>query len=251
MDHEGPGGLSVTLSQSTAILLYCADKSGKFMPKDAAARPAVLQALMSASTDVTPIFGALTAMANAKPPHEPSVQAFKDRLRGFFKVWDEQLAKRKFAGATRSHADLSAVRGYWSNKGRAARAGGEIFRRPMGRAMAARPAISARSSLGSTRLHGPRGASMPKCYASMARAGLGDVLSGIAKILHVGRQVPARQEGSAPALRPRGQGGTTRARDRHERIASTDLVRLWDRSHRAQPSRGAGRGAHGQDAAIR
>ena len=41
---------------------------------------------MSASTDVTPVFGALTAMANAKPPHEPSVQAFKDRLRGLFKV---------------------------------------------------------------------------------------------------------------------------------------------------------------------
>ena len=62
VDHEGPGGLSVTLSQSTAILLYCSEKSGKFMPKDPAARPAVLQALMSASTDVTPVFGALTAM---------------------------------------------------------------------------------------------------------------------------------------------------------------------------------------------
>jgi len=118
VDHEGPGGLSVTLSQSTAILLYCAEKSGKFLPKDPAARPAMLQALMSASTDVTPIFGALTAMANAKPPHEASVQAFKDRLRGFFKVWDEQLAKRKFAGGDEiSVADLSLFAGYWRTKG--------------------------------------------------------------------------------------------------------------------------------------
>jgi len=117
-NHEGPGGLSVTLSQSTAILVYCAEKSGKFMPKDPAARAAMLQALMSASTDVTPIFGALTAMANAKPPHEPSVQAFKDRLRGFFKVWDEQLAKRKFAGGDEiSVADLSLFAGYWRTKG--------------------------------------------------------------------------------------------------------------------------------------
>jgi len=118
VDHEGPGGLSVTLSQSTAILLYCAEKSGKFLPKDPAARPAMLQALMSASTDVTPIFGALTAMANAKPPHEASVQAFKDRLRGFFKVWDELLGKRKFAtGDEISVADLSLFAGYWRTKG--------------------------------------------------------------------------------------------------------------------------------------
>ena len=38
VDHDGPGGKPVTLSQSTAILLYCAEKSGKFLPKDPAAR---------------------------------------------------------------------------------------------------------------------------------------------------------------------------------------------------------------------
>ena len=118
VDHDGPGGKPVTLSQSTAILLYCAEKSGKFLPKDPAARPAVLQALMSASTDVTPVFGALTAMANAKPPHEASVQAFKDRLRGLFKVWDEQLGKRKYAaGDEITVADLSLYAGYWRTKG--------------------------------------------------------------------------------------------------------------------------------------
>ena len=118
VDHEGPGGKPVTLAQSTAILLYCAEKSGKFLPKDPAAKPAVMQALMSASTDVTPVFGALTAMANAKPPHEPSVQAFKDRLRGFFKVWDDLLGKRKYAGGEEiSVADLSLYAGYWRTKG--------------------------------------------------------------------------------------------------------------------------------------
>jgi GST-like protein len=118
VDHEGPGGKPVTLSQSTAILLYCAEKSGKFLPKDPAARPAVLQALMSASTDVTPVFGALTGVAGAKPPHEPSVQMFKDRLRNLFKVWDEQLGKRKYAaGSEISVADLSLYAGYWRTKG--------------------------------------------------------------------------------------------------------------------------------------
>ena len=143
VDHEGPGGKPVTLSQSTAILLYCAEKAGKFLPKDPAAKPAVLQALMNASTDVTPVFGALTAMANAKPPHEPSVQAFKERLRGFFKVWDDQLGKRKYAGGEEiSVADLSLFAGYWRTKGaQPALVEGFANLGKWGEQMAARPAI--------------------------------------------------------------------------------------------------------------
>ena len=118
VDHDGPGGKPVTLSQSTAILLYCAEKSGKFLPKDPAARVAMLQALMSASTDVTPLFGALTAVVRAKESHAPTVQAFKDRLRGFFKVWDDTLAGRKYAaGSEVTVADLSLLAGYLRTKG--------------------------------------------------------------------------------------------------------------------------------------
>ena len=121
VDDDGPGGTKVTLSQSTAILLYCAEKSGKFMPQDAATRPAVLQALMSASTDITPVFGALFAVVNSKQPHAPAVQIFKDRLRGFFKVWDDSLARHKCcAGDEVTVADLSLYAGYARIKGAAA-----------------------------------------------------------------------------------------------------------------------------------
>ena len=118
VDHDGPGGKPLTLSQSTAILLYCAEKSGKFLPKDPAVRAPMLQALMNASTDVTPVFGALTAAARAKEPHAPTVQLFKDRLRGLFKVWDDQLAKSKYAGGGEiTVADLSLLAGYLRTKG--------------------------------------------------------------------------------------------------------------------------------------
>ena len=113
VDRDGPGGKPLTLSQSTAILIYCAEKSGKFMPQHGAARAAMLQALMNASTDVTPIFGAYFALVRSKDPHAPSVQVFKDRLRGLFKVWDEQLATRKYcAGDEVTIADFSLYAGY-------------------------------------------------------------------------------------------------------------------------------------------
>jgi len=118
VDSEGPGGKPVTLSQSTAILLYAAEKTGKFLPKDPAKRPAMLQALMSASTDITPNFGALTAVARAKEPHGPTVQSFKDRQKALFKVWDDYLGTHKYAaGDELTVADLSLYAGYWRTKG--------------------------------------------------------------------------------------------------------------------------------------
>ena len=119
VDHEGPGGKPLTLSQSTAILLYCAEKSGKFLPQDPAARAAMLQALMSASTDVTPIFGAYFGARN-KEANSPITQMFKDRVRSLFQVWDGLLSKNKYcAGSEVTVADLSLYAGYARIKGAA------------------------------------------------------------------------------------------------------------------------------------
>jgi GSH-dependent disulfide-bond oxidoreductase len=118
VDRDGPGGKPLTLSQSTAILLYCAEKAGKFVPQDSAARAATLEALMVASTDVTPIFGACFGLMRSKEPHAPSIQVFKDRLRAFFKVWDDKLARRKYAaGDEVTIADFSLYAGYARMKG--------------------------------------------------------------------------------------------------------------------------------------
>ncbi|HUN67932.1 MAG TPA: glutathione S-transferase family protein [Burkholderiales bacterium] len=118
VDRDGPGGKPLTLSQSTAILLYAAEKSGKFLPKDPAARAAMLQALMNASTDITPLFGTVNACMRAKEPHAPTTQMFKDRLRAFFKVWDDKLATSRYAaGDEVTVADLSLLAGWLRTKG--------------------------------------------------------------------------------------------------------------------------------------
>jgi GST-like protein len=141
VDHEGPGGAPVTLSQSGAILLYAAEKSGKFLPKDPAKRPAVWQALMSASTDITPVLGTVFGIIRGKEPHAPTADMFKGRLRSYFQVWDETLARRKYAaGDEVTVADFSLYAGFARAKGvvpetcdgfaRLARWAGEIGARP-------------------------------------------------------------------------------------------------------------------------
>jgi len=114
VDSDGPGGKPVTLSQSMAILMYCAEKSGKFLPTDPAARPAFLQALMSAATDIGPMVGAIFLIARSKDPHKPTQEMFEARFRAFMKVWDERLAKQKCcAGDEVTIADF-ALYGAWA-----------------------------------------------------------------------------------------------------------------------------------------
>jgi len=113
VDHEGPGGKPITITQSNAILLYCAEKSGKFLPKDPAGRAAVWEALMSAATDINQTVGSVFAVVRSKEPHTPTANLFKDRFRQYMKVWDEKLGKRKYAaGNEMTVADISLYAAY-------------------------------------------------------------------------------------------------------------------------------------------
>jgi GSH-dependent disulfide-bond oxidoreductase len=113
VDHEGPGGKPLTLSQSSAILVYCAEKSGKLMPQDAAARAAMWQALMSGSTDITPTIGSIFAVVRSKEPHAPTATMFKDRFKQYLRVWDSTLGEQQYAaGPEMTIADISLYAGW-------------------------------------------------------------------------------------------------------------------------------------------
>ena len=59
LDPHGPGGQPLPLFETCAILVYLAEKTGQFIPTDAAARYQTLQWLMWQMGGVGPMFGQL------------------------------------------------------------------------------------------------------------------------------------------------------------------------------------------------
>jgi GST-like protein len=59
IDPQGPGGQPLALFESGAILVYLAEKTGRFMPQDPAGRYHTLQWLMFQMGGIGPMFGQL------------------------------------------------------------------------------------------------------------------------------------------------------------------------------------------------
>lgn len=99
VDNDGPGGKPLTLSQSSAIMLYVSEKAGgKFMPKDHAKRAQTMAALFNGTADVGALLGSIFTIARSKEPHKPSQELFEVRWKSYLAAWDATLAKQKYAG---------------------------------------------------------------------------------------------------------------------------------------------------------
>ena len=100
VDSDGPGGKPVTVSQSVAVLMYCAEKSGKFLPKDAVARPAFWQALASAGSDMSAMVTAIFTLSRAKEQHGAAIEVFRSMWKNYMQVWNEKLGAQRYAAGT-------------------------------------------------------------------------------------------------------------------------------------------------------
>ena len=71
VDSDGAGGKPYSMFESGAILIYLAEKTGKFIPTDALARYDVLQWLMFQMGGVGPMFGQNHHFRRAAPEEVP------------------------------------------------------------------------------------------------------------------------------------------------------------------------------------
>jgi GST-like protein len=142
VDQDGPGGKPLTLAQSGAIILYCAEKTGKLLPKDPAARASALQWFMMGGTDVAAASGAIFQLEMvASEKNEAITNHFRKRLLAFFAVCDRQLQGRDYLAGEVGVADLMLYPNYALRKALIDEAGGYANLHRWGAAMGARPAV--------------------------------------------------------------------------------------------------------------
>ncbi len=100
VDQDGPGGEPMSLFESGAILIYLAEKTGKFLPADTAARYDVLQWVMWQMGGVGPMFGQgnhFRTYAKEKIPY--AIDRYTNEIGRLYRVLDKQLGENEYVTA--------------------------------------------------------------------------------------------------------------------------------------------------------
>ena len=101
VDHDGHGGKSVTIFESGAILMYLAEKSGQFLPKDAAKKYDVLQWLFFQTSGVGPMFGQFTHFKMFAPKdanNSYSMTRYQTEVKRLYEVLEQRLGQAPYLG---------------------------------------------------------------------------------------------------------------------------------------------------------
>ncbi len=109
VDPDGPDGAPISLFESGAILIYLAEKTGKFMPTDARARYTALQWLMWQMGGFGPMLGQahhFRRFAKEEVPY--AIERYTNETRRLYGVLDKRLNEAEYlAGADYSIADIA------------------------------------------------------------------------------------------------------------------------------------------------
>jgi GST-like protein len=110
VDSDGPGGETLMLSQSMAIILYLAEKTGLFLPSDARARAEVYRYMSIVSTDISAAFTGMFIFGVMAPQPGPfPLEFFQSQAERQLRLLDQRLAESRYlAGDEYSAADIIA-----------------------------------------------------------------------------------------------------------------------------------------------
>ena len=109
VDHEPlGGGPPLPLFESGAILLYLAEKSGRFLPAAVADRMSVLEWLMWQMAGLGPMLGQNHHFSHYAPEPIPyAVDRYRKETDRLYGLLDEQLAQREYIAGDYSIADMA------------------------------------------------------------------------------------------------------------------------------------------------
>jgi GST-like protein len=95
--------------ESGAILLYLADKTGRFIPNELRARTAVLEWLMWQMGGIGPMFGQANHFARYAPEKLPyAIDRYVNESNRLLRILNTQLAGREFVAGAYSIADMAS-----------------------------------------------------------------------------------------------------------------------------------------------
>ena len=112
VDHEGPDGDEISVFESGAILLYLGEKTGKFLPTQAADRIKVLEWLFWQIGGLGPMAGQVSHFVNYAPnfpgDHSYSEKRYKNEYDRLLGVMNNILTQREYLAGEYSIADMAS-----------------------------------------------------------------------------------------------------------------------------------------------
>ena len=157
VDHDGPDGQPYPMFESGAMLMYLAEKTGRFMPEDKAARYRVIQWLMFQMGHIGPMLGQAHHFRAYAPEQIPyAVERYTNEAKRLYGVLENRLGASEYLADAYSIADMAVFPWLrsWERQGVDLEAHPAVKR--WFDAINARPAVeSALQVLAETRREGP------------------------------------------------------------------------------------------------
>ena len=115
VDPDGPDGQPISVFESGAILLYLAEKTGRFLPRDPAALVAALEWLMFQVGGFGPIPGQVHHFValQDETARAYALDRFMTEARRLYGVMDKRLADHEFFAGELSIADFAILGWAW------------------------------------------------------------------------------------------------------------------------------------------
>ena len=115
IDPDGPGGAPISVFESGAILIYLAEKTGRFLPKEPGARVAVFEWLMFQMGGFGPIPGQVHHFIALEDETDRryGLQRYMAETRRLYGVMDRRLTDREYFAGALSIADFAILGWAW------------------------------------------------------------------------------------------------------------------------------------------